>query len=380
MTPVPSVTPAVRTKARDNLRKARVQLVLHQPFFAAIALRRTIRIDDNTPTAFVTPRGDITLGAAFTASLSVQQTCFLLAHEAMHYAMLHHVRIGARNKRNANLAQDKVINDILTASGMTPPDMGVFQPGAKDYAWEQLYQEPTDEERQQQTGYNAGDGTDDLGEGPEPDAQQMEEIKQELAQAMQVAKSQGKLPVGMSRIVEDIINPPTPWFQLLERFMLYLVKEGVSFRRPNKRFMCHDLYMPSHDVKPRLGTVVIQIDESGSIGAKELAHFSGHANRIIEVCNPERVIVLHTSSHVAKVEEFTPEDYPIKFQQHTTGGTDMAAGIRWCNDEGIEPDVFVCLTDGYTPWGEPPMFPVAWLITSNIVAPYGETIHYEVCE
>ena len=374
------VTPAVRAKAEDNLRKARVQLVLHQPFFASIALRRKITIDDNTPTAFITPQGEITLGTAFTASLSVQNTAFVLAHEAMHYAMLHHVRVGARNKRAANIAMDKVINDLLIEEQMTPPENGVYQQGASAYAWEQLYQEPTDEERQQQGDYTAGEGTDDLGDGPAPDAQQVEEIKQELAQAAQAAKAQGKLPVGVSKLVQGIINPPTPWFQLLERFMLYQVKDGVSFRRPNKRFMCHDLYMPSHDVKPRLGTVVIQVDESGSIGADELAHFSGHANRIIEMCNPERVIVLHTSSHVAKVEEFTTDDLPIKFKQHTTGGTDMPAGIRWCIEEGIEPDVFVCLTDGYTPWGTPPMFPVAWLITSHQVAPYGETIHYEVHE
>ena len=80
------------------------------------------------------------------------------------------------------------------------------------------------------------------------------------------------------------------------------------------------------------------------------------------------------------MEEFTPDDLTIKFKQHPTGGTHMPAGIRWCIEEGIEPDVFVCLTDGYTPWGTSPMFPVAWLITSHQVAPYGETIHYEVHE
>lgn len=376
----PKVTPDVRTKAEVNLRKARVHLVMHQPFFASIALRRKITIDDNTLTAFITPRGEITLGTAFTASLSVPQTAFVLAHEAMHYAMLHHVRVGVRNKRAANIAMDKVINDLLIEEQMTPPENGVYQQGASAYAWEQLYQEPTDDERQQQGDYTAGEGTDDLGDGPAPDAQQVEEIKQELTQAAQAAKAQGKLPVGVSKLVQGIINPPTPWFQLLERFMLYHVKEGVSFHRPNKRFVCHDLYMPSQGIKPRLGVVVIQVDESGSVCANELAHFAGHVNRIIEACNPERVIVLHTSSHVAEVEEFTTDDLPIGFKQHTSGGTDMHAGIRWCIEEGIEPDVFVCLTDGYTPWGTSPMFPVAWLITSHQVAPYGKTIHYEAHE
>jgi predicted metal-dependent peptidase len=123
------------------------------------------------------------------------------------------------------------------------------------------------------------------------------------------------------------------------------------------------------------------MDESGSIGTKELEHFSGHINKIIESCNPEQVIVLHTDSAVGKVEEFGPDDFPIKFKSYCGGGTDMAAGVRWVNDQGLEPDVFVTLTDGYTPWPGKQTFPMAWLITTEgIEAPHGETIHYEVTE
>ena len=382
--PPPVVPPTAmdRAKAADNLRKAKVQLVIQQPFFASIILKRTIDIRDDVPTAYVTPIGKIVIGTAFLARLTVQQTMGLLAHETMHYAMLHHVRVGWRKPRAANIAMDKVINDILKHSGFELPPEGIFQDGARDYAWEQLY----DENEGGGGGYGPyqpGNGTDDLSaEGiNDVTSEQIEEIKQELSQALSVAKNKGDIPAGMERLINDIINPRTPWFQLLERYMTQLIRSGQSWRRPNKRFACHDIYLPTYDMTPHIGTLVIESDESGSIDVVTTTHWNGHINRIIELCRPERVIVLHTDTVVAKAEEFEADDYPIVFKTYAAGGTDMTAGFKWCVDNGVEPDVFVCLTDGYTPFGEAPGYPVVWLITTrDIEAPHGETIYYEVRE
>jgi len=40
--------------------------------------------------------------------------------------------------------------------------------------------------------------------------------------------------------------------------------------------------------------------------------------------------------------------------------------------------VFVCLTDGYTDFASEPSFPVVWCISSEIEAPYGENVHFEL--
>jgi predicted metal-dependent peptidase len=241
----PTVTPAMRNKAEDNLKKAKVQLVLHQPFFASIILRRAITIDDTVPTAYVTASGKIVVGTEFSSKLTVQEMVFLLAHEAMHYAMMHQMRLGHRKHRPWNIACDKVINDILKQSHVgTPMKEGVFQDGAREFTAEQLYSEdeggdggkPSDDNP-----YEPGNGNDDLSpEGSdEVDEEQIEEIKRELIQARTAAKAQGKMPAAMEGIIQDIINPTTPWHQLLERFMLNLIKSGYSFRRPNKRYINH---------------------------------------------------------------------------------------------------------------------------------------------
>ena len=377
------VTPAMKTKAMDNIRKAKVQLVLQQPFFASIVLNRAISLDDSLPTAFITASGKIVMGTEFVSKQTVQQTMGLLAHEAMHYAMLHHMRVGWRKARPANVAMDKVINDILLASRMELPEGGTFQDGARDYAWEQLYDE---NDRGGGGGgeggdYTPGTGNDDLsGEGMDTvTAEDIQKIKQELIQAATAAKARGNMPVGMEQLIEGLVNPKTPWHQLLERWMTGFKREDMTWSRPRKS-MSHVIYLPSHSKRPTMECVVIQMDESGSVGLEERKHFFGHVNKIIESCNPEKIYLLHTDSKVHLAEEFTMDDLPIEYKNVACGGTDMTVGFDWCAENGITPDVFVCLTDGETPFGEPPGYPVVWLITTDQVATHGETIPYEVTE
>jgi len=59
---------------------------------------------------------------------------------------------------------------------------------------------------------------------------------------------------------------------------------------------------------------------------------------------------------------------------------DMEQGFTYIDNMGISPNVFVCLTDGYTdftPENEP-SYPVVWCISSDVKAPYGETIAFEM--
>jgi predicted metal-dependent peptidase len=58
----------------------------------------------------------------------------------------------------------------------------------------------------------------------------------------------------------------------------------------------------------------------------------------------------------------------------------MEAGFEFLAKEGIEPEVFVCLTDGYTNFNvdKAPNYPVLWCISSDINAPYGENIHFSL--
>jgi predicted metal-dependent peptidase len=141
------------------------------------------------------------------------------------------------------------------------------------------------------------------------------------------------------------------------------------------------MYMPSVARQPAMGEVVIQVDVSGSISRQELAYYNGHLSRIVAQCRPTKVYVLYTDTEVVRFEEFE-QDTEVKLEFYSGGGTDMEAGFNYLAEKGISPNVFICLTDGYTGFNtdkEPP-YPVVWCISSNVEAPYGETIHFEMEE
>ena len=367
--------------ASELLQKAKAILVLDQPFFASMVLRRPITLTTAVPTACVDTKCNIFLNPEWVEKqkLTTQHMIFLLCHEAFHYMLLHGVRRGQRDPAAWNIACDAVINDTLTACKIgTFIEGGVEHPGARQLKAEDVYVEPPE-------GGNGPSGPggpgDDILEGTLTDGELAEveaQVRVDVAQAEQAAKMQGKMPAELQRIIDSIINVPTPWHSILERFMEAYRKDEYSWSRPNRRFIAQGIYLPGQNYVPEMGELVIGVDTSGSIGQNELDHFAGHVNRIIEQCRPTKVHVVYCDSRVAHVDEYGPEELPITLTAHGGGGTYMPAIFRWVDDQGITPDAVVILTDGYTQWDAEPAYNVAWLITTDIVAPYGLTVPYEL--
>jgi predicted metal-dependent peptidase len=397
-----------RDKAKSNIVKAKVQLSMYHPFFAALVMKRGIHIEDHTETAYVTQSGRIGVGTEFAAKLSVKQCVFLLAHEALHYALGHNFRRFNRDPAQWNKVCDWVINDNLVEMGVgsSIPD-GEYRQGSAAYSAEQLYNDqrggqndkpsndqgdssggqndtPSDCPGQGKPEYQPGQGNSDLSETEMPSDRSVQEIMQEcaqeLAQARTAAKKQGTMSADLERLIGEVINPITPWHILLERFMTGLIRADVTWKRPRKKMLVHNVYLPSSDKVPKIGEVVIGVDTSGSIGEKEISHFVGHINSIIEKCNPEKVHVLHVDSKVRQADEFTMEDYPLAIKKFCGGGgTDMRRILTWIDEFGVEPDVCVVLTDGETPYPEKePAYPLVWLQTGNETSPVGENIKYRI--
>lgn len=203
------------------------------------------------------------------------------------------------------------------------------------------------------------------------------QIKVEIAEAAQAAKMRGKLSGRLQDMVTSILDVKTPWHEILEKHMVSQVKQGQTWRRANRRYQ--DVYLPSTDKLPQMGELVIQVDVSGSISKQELDHYNGHLQRIIEQCRPDKTHVLYTDTEVVRHDEFDcGEEFHLSF--FSGGGTDMPAGFKYCAEHGIQPDVFVCLTDGYTDFGEPQDYPIVWCISSDMEATHGENIHFELAE
>ncbi|MEM5400804.1 vWA domain-containing protein [Paraburkholderia unamae] len=375
----------------SKMDKARTALVLDHPFFASILLRRPMKERKDIPILAIDKRGTIYYNEQACEKLSVPELVWGLAHECMHYMGQHAARMQAREHKKWNYATDAFINDTLTSAGVGQPIPDtVNMPGSKDKTCEDIYAELPDNpggggsgkgqgggDGQQQQGLG-DDILDEGGHVSEGEARQMEaQAKIEIAEAAQAAKMRGKLPAALADFVADFLASKTPWYEILERYMVSFTRQEVSWKRPNKRFAAHGIYLPTRAKHPSMGTLVCQIDVSGSISEKELAAYNGHLSRIIADVHPKKVHVLYVDTQVQKHQEFNAGD-EVKLEFYSGGGTHMPAGFSYIEEHGIECDVFVCLTDGYTGFDQDPGFPTVWCISSNVEAPYGANVHFDL--
>lgn len=371
----------------SKLDKAKAQIVLDHPFFASILLKRKLTEDNTIPTLAVDARGNIYYNKDFIEDLTVPQVVWGLCHEIGHVIGQHAMRKKHRDHRKWNYAGDAWINDMLDDAGVGQRiENTVNMPGSKDKTTESIYDElPDGDGGQSGKGSGKGDAFDNgLGDDIKyedlTDAERQEieaSNKVDIAQAAQAAKARGKLSGKLADIVADVINVKTPWYEILERHMTDYIKQDQSWLRPNRRHIGAGTYLPSMAREPSMGIVVAQIDVSGSVSNQELNYYGGHLSRISKQCNPDKMYVIYTDTNVQKYVVFEAGE-EVKLEFYSGGGTHMPAGFDWVAEQGIEPSVFVCLTDGYTEFGEAPAYPVVWCISSNITATHGETIHFEM--
>ena len=372
-------------EVQRKVSKAKALLILDHPFFGTAVSRRPIKYGDEVPTAGMSATGQIMLNPEWVEPLTVKNIMFLLAHEAMHYMLSHALRRQHRDHRAWNVACDKVINDTLIDARVgTFIDGGVTLEDARFGASEQFYDENDDDMGEGGIGEDVGDVVDDNGQ-PLDDAtvQQLQaQAKIEAIQNAKLAKQTGKLPESIERLVDEMVNVVTPWHEKLERFMSAKVRDGYSWNRPNRRFVGQGMYLPGYDYVPRMGEVVIAVDTSGSLDSKELALFSGHINRIVDTCTPEKITVLYCDYAIGGTTEYTPDDLPIVLKPVGGGGTSFKPVFKWLDSYDGEVECLIYFTDGWGDQNELDQLSITgsidtvWVTTDREDFPFGEVITF----
>lgn len=396
------LTPAQVAAAEALVTKAKVHLIVDHPFFASLLMARHMKAI-NYGTFGVDKRGTVYYSPRFIVNdkLSLGQVKFGLCHEALHVAGLDFLRVQERDTRKWNKAADAYINDVLRSIGIGEDIPNTInKPGSKELTKEEIYAnwqddpggggdeyEPGGGEGDYapgEGGYGIGDDFIDDGSAPLSEAERSQieaEVKTAVAQAAQAAKMQGKLPGQLERFVKELLEVKTPWFEKLERFMTAVSKADLSWKRPNRRFMHQGTYLPSLHSQCAMGTMVFAVDTSGSIGGKELQYAAGHLNRIIEVCKPEKVVVIYCDAAVNMVEEFGVDDYPVTMKAVGGGGTDFRPVFGHVSETMTEaPACLIYFTDmGGTFPDAPPPYPTLWLnIHQPANPPFGEEVMFEM--
>ena len=387
-----------KAETENKLAAARTRLILDKPFLGALALRLPMIAADPKwcQTAYTDAR-NLYYNPAYIDALSIEQTQFALANQALHCALLHFARRQNRNRFRWDIACDHAVNPLLVKDGLVPPPGTLVLDCFEGMTAEEIYpcieennsDEPEEEPQHEGDGRGEpkdeaggqGDEKDDDAKGasrPRPLTQAEEESlaeqwQQRLAGAAQQAQQAGKLGGLLGRMVGELMQPRLPWRLLLARYMTQYARDDYSYMRPSRRE--GEMILPS--LRSAEAEIMVVLDTSGSISEQEIVEFMSEINAIKGQLRAR--IVLHAcDTELAKDGPwlFEPwEEFSLPREIYGGGGTDFRPAFEWVARQNRAPDLLLYFTDaqGEFPVCEP-VFPVLWLVKGKSLVPWGQRI------
>ncbi len=416
-----------------KLAAARTRLILEKPFLGSLVMHLPLKAaDPKWCKTTATDARNFYFNPDYIARLTLDETQFVLAHEAMHCALSHFHRRNHRQKHRWDVACDYAVNMILDEERMRGPDNALMNAAYRGLTAEEIYpvlHEDPPEETQDMHLFDddnpdGGDGDpreqerDDGGQGGEhgdqsdgsqsdddesgdrgggrsertgdDDGRQQaapspesappppprdpdkldEQWKSRLAAAAQAARQAGKLSPSLMRFVDNLLAPQLPWRALLARYMMNVARDDYSFQRPSRR--------EGAALMPRLASqgvdVVVALDTSGSVSRDELQEFLTEIDALKSQVRAN--VTLHACDD--KLDPAGPwhfamwESLNLPNEIAGGGGTDFRPVFDWLNHTQQRPDLLVWFTDAQGGFPErEPDFPVIWLVKGKADVPFG---------
>ena len=401
-----------------KLAAARTRLIMERPFLGALVMHLPLKVGGDGCATTGTDAQAFYFNPKFVENLSLAQTQFVLAHEAMHCAMGHPQRRNHRMKRRWDVACDHAVNLILIEEGLKPPLHGILaDQNFMTLSAEEIYPLIPEDTPEESFDQHLFDNDNEQGASPDQDERQddpeggeaggqgkegqseaeqqqgsgsqasqkpnelspsereelAEQWKNRLAAAAQAARQAGKLSQSMMRWVDGLLAPSLPWRALLARFFAINQRDDYSWHRPSRR--------EGDALLPRLSSegieVVAAIDTSGSISDDELREFVTELDALKGQVRA-RVTLLACDNQVAGNApwEFEPWDtVQLPSGLEGGGGTDFRPVFDWVEHENRSPDMLVYFTDAEGDFPKlPPNYPVIWLVKGKGRVPWGERV------
>jgi predicted metal-dependent peptidase len=367
-------------------------------------------IADNVPTAKTNGRDEM-YGRAFVKSLDEKELAFVRLHEVGHKMYRHLTtwrKLYNEDKGLANAACDYVINIMLhdldpAGDYITMPKykdgpmkgqiMGLLDERFRGMNSKEVFDILKQEPRRGGSGGNPNEeGFDEHGwdEAEALGEDEAKELEREIDQAIRQGiindrKLNGEGAGGLARDLGEMLKPKVNWRAVLAEFVRSVCagKDNSSWRRPNRRFIGSDVYLPTM-ISERVGRILIAVDTSGSIAGPELNAFLTEVSSICNSVNPEVIDLIYWDSQVAAHETYTGTDSSSLIQSTRPkggGGTSPSCITAYVSKHKLEPECAVVLTDGYvgSDWGGAWPCPVLWCVVggNQVVSPVGKTVHVE---
>lgn len=402
------------------------------PFWGILSERcrySLTKSDSFCPTACVDKNGHIIFNLEFVATLSNEQFLFLVAHEICHFVFEHAARMGSRDPMLYNIAADYAINlmlyyqfnnmkyiikDIVFDDSWESGGERKYDGMTVESIYEDLKKDKNNKFVKAMESGNLfkdivvyvfdkselGDGVKSEGEyveirsrrvplpskkgkSDEQVSQEMKDhVRKAITEAFTISKSQGNLPANFERAIHKILKPRIDWVSALRQKLRLGVsrmeKRDTTWMIPNRRFLGGDFVFPSN-VGPESPKICYAIDTSGSMSQEDITKAISELEEIRKRFNA-KVYFLDCDSNVYSSRWIGPNEPLPKLIGG--GGTDFRPVFEHLNDKRIKPDYCVFFTDGYGEFGETSQnhLNVLWVMTSEVVPPFGDVIRYNVMQ
>ena len=379
--------------SEQRVTKSHIAIMRSKQFcmFAGVLSVGKVKFMEDLPTAATNGR-DVMYNPKFIDTLNDKELNYVVLHEALHKVYQHmHLwkKLWKENPMLANMAADYVVNYAIYEADehseiAQRPDSALFDLAYKGMTTKQIFdmlKRSSDFVKQQ-----AGHDTHDWEGAEQLSDEEVKETAKQIDQALRQGEIiRGKMQGNKNRSINELLEPKVNWREQLRDFVNSTCrnKDKTTWKRPHKRFIGHDIYMPSL-IGESIGQVVIGIDTSGSIGDKELSEFLTEVVAICEDVSPSSIELLYWDTEVAGHETYNQGNYKALVQSTKPaggGGTHVGCVNQYIKDKRIEPEAVIILTDGYVEddwggsWG---CTPTLWAVTAkHNTSPHGKTIHID---
>jgi predicted metal-dependent peptidase len=388
-------------KAEQRIERSHLAIMKHPSFcvWSGLLFIGGWEIDDTLPTAKVDYKGHVFYGRSFidgcqSAGGIDKEVNYIVLHENGHKALMHCTRaykLYQIDHEATMEAVDQVVNNMI--EDIDPEhkfaEMPKHIPGFFDRKYTGMsLREVFDAVRK--NGKQSGRKPQDehefaLVEGDKDPAtkDQVAALEKQIDNALRSGSYlAGKMGGKQNRTLTDILTPKIDWKDALRDFVVdsFVGDDEASWRRPNRRFVGVDWYLPSM-VSEAVGELVTAIDTSGSIGQREMTAMLSEVIEIANVVHPSGIRIIYWSDGVESEEYYTPDQFDdiLRLTKPVGGGGTTLSPVPLRIKELENIQCAIVLTDGYVfgDWGDWTV-PVLFAITTDVTAPIGKTVHFEV--
>ena len=382
----------------QRVKEIREAIILAHPEFAPLILPMELVAQEQPGARMATDGHKIYWSPSFVEGTDDPNVATSIGHESLHNALLHCLRsritglIGPvptaettpqeqeawlEKKKLSQLAADLVVNPILKAAGFDLRDR-VYEAKYEGMSWEEIYHQLQSQGKGKgKPQHKHGEcqliitpGAEEGTEGAEKHVQQM---KQAFADFLTLAKLAGTLPGSMIDKLTNVLTPEIHWLDLLQDWITTICgKEDYTWKRPSRRGLAVDLYLPS-GIDQSIQCLGFGSDTSGSMSEVDCAKAVRGVVQAAATVKIQKFIWVEGDAAVQRVLEFEGQFTPptdIKGR----GGTDFRPIIKELLKH--DPICIVYFTDleGTFP-EQQPLVPVIWITTnSGGTVPWGKVV------